>query len=140
MAYRHRRLQMTMFENLSTNNPARRLLELQSSYLIPFDAVLLLGWGSLAEVPPTSIATGWQFLELTDLYAKERKFFDDDLTTTLEQLGITDSDFTVKEAWDQYPLVGELLAIWNATGRYVNSRRPGLSDRPGRPERRGSSG
>ena len=55
---------MTMFENLSAKNPARRLLEPQSSYLIPFDDVLLMGWGSLAEVPPTSIATGWQFLEL----------------------------------------------------------------------------
>jgi len=112
---------MTMFENLSAKNPARQLLEPQSSYLIPFDDVLLLGWGSLAEVPPTSIATGWQFLELIDLYAKDRQFFDDDPTTTLEQLGIAESDFTVKEAWDQYPLVGDLLAIWAATGRYVNT-------------------
>src|SRR5262245_582080 len=112
---------MTMFENLSANNPARKLLEPQSSYLIPFDGVLLLGWGTLAEVPPTSIATGWQFLELMDLYAKDRQFFDDDPTTKLERLGITESDFTVTEAWDQYPLVGELLAIWAAIGRYVNT-------------------
>src|SRR5262245_19618145 len=112
---------MTMFENLSASNPARKLLEPQSGHLIPFDAVLLLGWGSLAEVPPTSIATGWQFLELIDLYAKDRRFFDDDPTTTLEQLGITESDFTVKEAWDQYPVIGELLAIWTATGRYVST-------------------
>ena len=48
---------MTMFENLSANHPVRKLLEPQSSYLIPFDDVLLLGWGSLAEAPPTSIAT-----------------------------------------------------------------------------------
>ena len=112
---------MTMFENLSAKNPVRKLLEPQSSYLIPFDDVLLLGWGSLAEVPPTSIATAWQFLELIDLFAKDRQFFDDDPTTTLEQLGIAESDFTVQEPWDQYPLVGDLLAIWTATGRYVNT-------------------
>ena len=37
---------MTMFENLSASNPVRRLLEPQSSYLIPFDDVLLLGWSA----------------------------------------------------------------------------------------------
>jgi hypothetical protein len=110
---------MTMFEHLSATNPARRLLEPQSSYLIPFDDVLFLGWSSLA--PPTSIATGWQFLELIDLYAKGRQFFDDDPTITLEQFGLTESDFTVDEPWDQYPIVGHLLSIWNATGRYVNT-------------------
>jgi Lipoxygenase len=110
---------MTMFENLSANNPVRKLLEPQSSYVIPFDDVLLVGWSSLA--PPTSIVTGWQFLELMDLYAKARQFFDYDPTTTLEQLGLTESDFTVREPWDQYPIVGHLLAIWNATGRYANT-------------------
>src|SRR5262249_56410158 len=111
----------TRAENLAASNPARKLLEPQSGYLIPFDAVLLLGWGSLAEVPPTSIATGWQFLELIDLYASDRRFFDDDPTTTLEQLGIAESDFTVQEAWDRYPIAGDLLAIWKATGRYVST-------------------
>jgi lipoxygenase len=112
---------MTMFENLSANHPVRKLLEPQSSYLIPFDDVLLLGWGSLAEAPPTSIATGRQFLELIDLYAKTRQFFDDDPTTTLELLGVTESDFTIQEPWDRYPIVGDLLAIWNATSRYVDT-------------------
>jgi len=107
--------------HLSPNNPVRKLLEPQSSYLIPFDDVLLLGWDWLAEAPPTSIATGWQFLELIDLYAKGRQFFDDDPTTKLEQLGLTESDFTIKEPWDQYPIVGQHLAIWNATGRYVDT-------------------
>ncbi len=112
---------MTMFENLSASSPARKLLEPQSSYLIPFDDVLLMGWGSLAEVPPTSIATAWQFLELIDLFAKDRQFFDDDPTITLERLGIVESDFTVDQPWDQYPIVGDLLDIWAATGRYVNT-------------------
>jgi hypothetical protein len=114
-------MQMTMFESLSANNPVRKLLEPQSSYLIPFDDVLLLGWSLLDVAPPTSIATAWQFLELMDLYAKGRQFFDDDPTTTLEQLGLTEADFTFQEPWDQYPIVGHLLAIWNATGRYVNT-------------------
>jgi hypothetical protein len=112
-------MQMTMFNTLSPDNPARRLLEPQSSYLIPFDAVLLLQWAAAA--PPTSIATGRQFLELIELYAKGRSFFDDDPTTHLEQLGLTASDFTVREPWDQFPIVGDLLAIWDATGRYVDT-------------------
>jgi Lipoxygenase len=110
---------MTMFQNLSASHPVRKLLEPQSNYLIPFDDVLLLSWSLVA--PPTSIATGWQFLELMDLYAKGRQFFDDDPTTTLEQFGLTESDFTSQEPWDQYPIVGHLLSIWNATGRYVNT-------------------
>jgi hypothetical protein len=35
-----------LFYNLSTNNPVRRLLEPQSSYLIPVDDVLLLQWSA----------------------------------------------------------------------------------------------
>ena len=112
-------MQMTMFESLSKSNPARRLLEPQSSYLIPFDDVLLLKWDVAA--PPTSIASAWQFLELLDLYTDGREFFDDDPTTTLQQLGLTESDFTVHEPWDQYPVVGQLLSIWDATGRYVDT-------------------
>jgi hypothetical protein len=110
---------MTMFDNLSENHPVRKLLEPQSSYVIPFDNVLLLAFSAV--VPPTSVATARQFVELMDLYASTREFFDDDPTTTLERLGITESDFTVQEAWDQYPNVGRLLEIWNATGRYVST-------------------
>ena len=112
-------MQMTMFESLSKSNPARRLLEPHSSYLIPFDDVLLLKWSAAA--PPTSIASAWQYLELLDLYTDGREFFDDDPTTTLQQLGLTESDFTLHEPWDQYPVVGQLLSIWEATGRYVDT-------------------
>jgi hypothetical protein len=112
-------LVMTMLDNLSANHPVRKLLGPQSNFVIPFDNVLLLAFGSL--VPPTSIATARQFVELMDLYAGTRQFFDDDPTTTLERLGIAESDFTVHEPWDQYPNVGHLLAIWNATGRYVST-------------------
>jgi Lipoxygenase len=112
-------MQMTMFETLSAGNPARRLLDPHSSYLIPFDDVLLLKWSAAA--PPTSIASAWQFLELLDLYTDGREFFDDDPTTTLQQLGLTESDFTVNDPWDQYPNVRQLLAVWDATGRYVDT-------------------
>ena len=101
------------------NHPVRKLLEPQSNYVIPFDNVLLLAWSAV--VPPTSIATARQFVELMDLYAKGRSFFDDDPSTRLEQLGLAETDFTVHEPWDQYPNVGRLLAIWNATGRYVSA-------------------
>ncbi len=110
---------MTMFQTLPADNPARRLLEPQSNFLIPFDDVLLLQWSAAA--PPTSIATGRQFLELIDRYAKDRRFFDDDPVTQLEHLGLTESDFTVTEPWDQFPIVGDLVAIWEATGRYVDT-------------------
>ena len=110
---------MTMFQTLPADNPARRLLEPQSSFLIPFDDVLLLQWNAAA--PPTSIATGRQFLELIDRYAKDRQFFDDDPVNQLEQLGLTEADFTVSEPWDQFPIAGDLMAIWEATGRYVST-------------------
>jgi hypothetical protein len=112
---------MTMFENLSPKSPVYRLLEPQSSYVIPFDDLLLVGWNAVPGIPPTSIATAPQFLELIDRYADGRDFFDDDPTTTLRRLGITKPDFSVDEPWDQFPIARDLLEIWDATGRYVDS-------------------
>ena len=110
---------MTMFQTLPADNPARRLLEPQSRFLIPFDDVLLPQWSAAA--PPTSIATGLQFLELIDRFAADRRFFDDDPRTQLERLGVTESDFTVSEPWDHFSVVGDLLAIWDSTARYVDT-------------------
>jgi hypothetical protein len=112
---------MTMFENLSPKNPVYRLLEPQSSFVIPFDDLLLLGWDALPGIPPTSIATAPQLLELVDLYADSREFFDDDPTTTLERFGLTHADFSVDAPWDQFPIARDLLEIWEATGRYVHT-------------------
>jgi Lipoxygenase len=112
---------MTMFENLSPKHPVYRLLEPQSKYVIPFDDLLLLGWDALPGIPPTSLATAPQLLELIDLYADGREFFDDDPTTTLERFGITETDFSVDEPWDQFPIARDLLEIWDATGRYVDT-------------------
>ncbi|MEM7584976.1 MAG: lipoxygenase family protein [Acidobacteriota bacterium] len=110
-------MQMTMFDELSDDNPIYQLLAPQSNYLIPFDDILLVLWRFVA--PPTSISSGWQFLELINTFADGREFFDDDPNTTLARLGITEADFTVNEPWDQYPVAGRLLSIWQATGRYV---------------------
>jgi len=112
---------MTMFENLSPTNPVHRLLEPQSRFVIPFDDLLLLGWDALPGIPPTSIATAPQLLELIDRYAEGRDFFDDDPTATLERFGLEEADFSVDEPWDQFPIARDLLEIWDATGRYVNT-------------------
>jgi len=112
---------MTMFENLTPRHPVYRLLGPHSKYVIPFDDLLLLGWDALPGIPPTSIATAPQLLELFDRYADGRQFFDDDPTTTLEQFGLTEADFSVHEPWDQFPIARDLLEIWVASGRYVDT-------------------
>lgn len=112
---------MTMFENLTPRHPVYRLLGPHSKYVIPFDDLLLLGWDALPGIPPTSIATAPQLLELFDRYADGRQFFDDDPTTTLEQFGLTEADFSVHEPWDQFPVARDLLEIWDASGRYVDT-------------------
>lgn len=110
-------MQYTMFEELDTDHPVRVLLDPQSNYVIPFDDVVLLLFGSIA--PPTSLGNGLQFLELQNRYAEGRTFFDDDPLETLAALGITEADFTVDTPWDRYPVVGQLLSIWKNAGDYV---------------------
>lgn len=110
---------MTMYDNIPSTHDLYRFLNPQSTALIGFDDVLLLLWEQIA--PPTSIKTAYQFLEMTDAFAKGRLFFDDDPTNTLAALGITAEDFTQKEAWDQYPIVGLFLEIWEAVGTWVNN-------------------
>ena len=131
---------MTMFENLSAKNPARKLLEPQSSYLIPFDDVLLLGWGSLAEVPPTSIATGWQFLELIDLFAKDRAVLrrrsDDHVGTARHRRVRLHGQGAVGPVSPRRRPAGDLDGNWPLR---EHLRRPGLSDRSGRAARPGAS-
>jgi hypothetical protein len=112
-------MQMTMFNTFPTTHPIYKLLAPQSKFAIPFDNVLLLLWSQIA--PPTSLSTFPQFLELANDYAAGRNYFDDDPPVTLAQLGITQSDFTVKTPWDQYPVVGRLLTVWNLVTAYVNT-------------------
>jgi hypothetical protein len=112
---------MTMFENLSPQNPVYKLLEPHSRFVIPFDDLLLLAWDALPGIPPTSMATAPQLLELIDRYAAGREFFDDDPTSTLERFGITEADFSAEKPWDRFPIAGDLLEIWKAAGRYVDT-------------------
>ncbi len=111
-------MQMTMYNTLPEDHAIYQLLAPQSKYVIPFDDILLLLWRPIG--PPTSISTPVQFLRLADLFAGGRSFFDDDPKTTLSNFGIRKEDFTAKEAWDQYPIVGQFLEIWDATEKYVS--------------------
>ena len=112
-------MQMTMLNTLPASHPVYQLLAPQSKYLIPFDDALLAFWSLIA--PPTSIAASGQFLALADGYAEGRSFFDDDPRTTLKNLGLRQSDFSRRTAWDRYPLVGRLLAVWDLVATYVSS-------------------
>lgn len=112
-------MQYTMFETLSDDHPVRQLLGPQSEFLIGFDTVLLVLWGTVA--PPTAIDTPRRFLKLCDHFAAGRNYFDDDPTTTLKRLGINEADFTDKEPWDRYSFVPYLLEIWEKVGKYTRS-------------------
>lgn len=111
---------MTMYDNIPSDHDLYRLLAPQSPYLIGFDDVLLLLWEKIA--PPTSIKTAYQFLELTDAFAKDRVFFDDDPTEALRKLNLNAADFTAEGQgdWSAYPIVGYFLQIWAYTGDYVD--------------------
>lgn len=110
-------MQMTFLNTIPEKHPLQQLVAPQSQYLIPFDNVLLLLWEHIA--PPTSLTSANQFVELCNTFAHGREYFDDDPTTTLRKLGIVQADFSVERPWDQYPIVGRLLAVWHAVEEYV---------------------
>ncbi|MFI5134442.1 MAG: lipoxygenase family protein [Chitinophagales bacterium] len=112
---------MTMYNNIPNTHPLFPMLDKSSQYLIEFNEVLLLLWRSIA--PPSSVTSGLQLLELLDSFATGRKFFDDDPLSTLNNQGLKQEDFTTDNdnPWNQYPIVGELLEIWNSTSTYVTS-------------------
>lgn len=112
-------MQMTFFDNIPDGHPIYDLLSPQSKFLIPFDTVLLLGWGGIA--PPTSITSGWQFLKLCNTFANGREFFDDDPPQKLANLGIDEADFTDQKPWDQYPIIGNFMHIWGAASAYIGA-------------------
>ena len=109
-------MQMTMYNTLPENCALYQLLEPHSKYVIPFDADLLLAWGS---GPPTSITSPLQFVQLLNDYADGREYFDDDPKTTMAKNGIHEADFTVSEPWDKYPIAGQMLKLWKATEDYI---------------------
>ncbi|NNE25737.1 MAG: hypothetical protein HKN09_02740 [Saprospiraceae bacterium] len=112
-------LQMTMFNTIPKDHLIYKLLAPQSNYLIGFDDVLLMLWKHTA--PPTSLVTSKMFLELINTHAKDRKYHDDDPIRTLERNGITKENFSAHEDWDQYPIVGQLLRLWEMTEIYVDN-------------------
>jgi hypothetical protein len=112
-------MQMTMYNNLPKDHPLYLLLAPQSNYLFQFDEILLLLWDFIA--PPTSVASPLSFLQLTDLFAKGRSYFDDDPKTTLRTLGIEQQAFSWQEPWDRYPIVADYLAIWDTVDDYVGT-------------------
>jgi hypothetical protein len=111
-------MQMTMFNTLPSGHPIRQLLAPQSKYAIPFDDVLLGLWPEIA--PPTSLTSATEFLALMNDFAAERSYFDDDPKTTIDQLELRQSDFTAMTPWDRYPVVQQLLKIWNLVEPYVD--------------------
>lgn len=111
-------MQMTLFNEVKESHSLRKLLDPQSKSLIGFDAALLLLWKSIG--PPTSYSSPELFLELTNTFATDRNFFDDDPKVTLEKFGIVESDFTVSEPWDQYPIAGQLLEIWKFSEKFAD--------------------
>ena len=55
-------------------------------------------------------------------YATGRSFFDDDpLSDDREARAWPQKDFTVKTAWDKYPVVQRLLTLWNLVSKYVEA-------------------
>lgn len=112
-------MQMTLFNEVrDEKHPLRKLLDPQSKSLIGFDAALLLLWKTIG--PPTSFSSPDLFLELTNTFATGRNFFDDDPKVALEKLGLEESDFSVSKPWDQYPIVADLLEIWDISERFAS--------------------
>ena len=115
-------MQYSMFttEELTADHPLRRLLDPMSKYVIGFDAFLLLGFEELA--PPTSFKSALDFLGLENFIARDRNYHDDDPIPTLNRLNLDVGDFTQPgaSAWNTYPIVGRLLALWSATEKYVD--------------------
>jgi hypothetical protein len=112
-------MQMTMFNTFAATHPIYQLLAPQSQFAMAFDDVLLAQWPNIA--PPTSIASGGEFLGLANDYATGRSYFDDDPKVTLKALGLAQKDFSRNLPWDQYPVVQRLLTIWDLVTPYVNT-------------------
>jgi hypothetical protein len=122
-------MQRTMFDHLPADHAVFRLLAPQSSYLIPFDYVLLDGapfplsrYINFKEIaPPSCIGDVNSFLQLTDKFAKGREFFDDDPKTELAKQGIEQADFSRDQPWDRYPVAQNLLKIWDICEEFVTA-------------------
>jgi hypothetical protein len=111
-------MQMTMYNKLPPGHKLWPLLIQQSQSLIDFDFALMTEiWDTIS--PPTPVNGPKALVPLLDTFAKGRSFFDDDPMSELQSRGITKEDFTVKNDWDAYPVVGDLLNIWKIAEGFV---------------------
>ncbi len=110
-------MQMTMHNTLDSDHPIYQMLAPQAKYTIALDEAMLLLWN--AGKPATSISTPLEYLRLSDEFAKDRGYFDDDPKVAIERLGLREQDFTQVEPWDGYGTVKDSLEIWGATEQYV---------------------
>ena len=110
-------MQMTFYNNVPDTHPVYQLLEPQANFLIGFNEVLLLLWSRIA--PPTSFDNPMKFLQLMDRFASGRNFFDDDPLVAIQAQGLKPENFTKSTPWDEYPVVQNLLEVWNAVEAYV---------------------
>lgn len=112
-------MQMTLKQVLPAHHALAHLLAPQSKYNIAFNNILFLLWLEIG--PPTSINGPDEFLVLCNEFAKRHTYFDNDPNTALRKLGLEAADFTVRDPWDQFPVVRRYLDIWDATKRYVGA-------------------
>ena len=111
-------MQMTMYNKLPAGHKLWPLLIQQSQSLIDFDFALMTEIFDKIS-PPTPVNGAKGLIPLLNTFAQGRSFFDDDPINELQSRGITQADFTVKNAWDAYPVVGDLLNIWKIAEGFV---------------------
>ena len=111
-------MQMTMYNALPPKHKLWPLLIQQSQSLIDFDFALLTEIFEKIS-PPTPVNGAKGLIPLLNTFAQGRSFFDDDPINELQSRGITQADFTVKTAWDAYPVVGDLLNIWKISEGFI---------------------
>lgn len=116
-------VQMATWNELPASHVVRQLLAPHSSFTVPFDLILLLGWSRLA--PPTSIGDPGTFLTLCARFAATQSFFSQDPPRRLADLNLGAEDFTDPRAdggpWNLYPNVQRMRAVWTLTEEYVSA-------------------
>ena len=116
-------MQMTMYNTLPAGHKLYPLLEPQSQSLIDFDFVLMTHlWGQIS--PPTPGRRLHGAARAARHVRREKTAAASSTTTRMAELakrGLDVDDFTMVTAWDAYPVVGNLLDIWEITGDYVSA-------------------
>jgi Lipoxygenase len=110
---------MTMQDNIPEKHPLYQMLAPQSQHTIGFNDALAFLWKIIS--PPTSISSSYELLELLNIYAEDRQYFDDDPINTLQKCGIQKEDFTSEKDWDKFPMVSYYLRVWDIVEKYVST-------------------